>query len=320
MFLRQTPESILAPHFPGNGPIFLTSEVMDPMKAPRQKMHGAHSSETRPMTTPLHPLDLATQLTPSDDGRLMGRTSGAYWNMMGPFGGTTAATLLRAALEAPQRLGDPVALTVNFCAPIAEGAFEIGLNEARTNRSTQHWTMVLSQEHGIAATASAVFAKRRETWAHQPAERPALPPAETLPRLETEGRNAWLQRYEFRFAEGPMVLDPRADNDPASAYSELHVRDLPERKLDFVSLAALTDIFFVRIFQVRGRLVPAGTVSLTSYFHTDAAGLEAQGTKPLTGTADSSVFRQGFFDQTAKLWGADGTLLATTVQTVYYKE
>ena len=283
-------------------------------------MHGAHSSEPEPMPTPLHPLDLATQLTPSGEGRLAGRTSEAYWNMMGPFGGTTAATLLRAALDAPQRLGDPVALTVNFCAPIAEGAFEVSLTETRTNRSTQHWTMALAQDHGVAATASAVFAKRRETWPHQPAECPPLPPAGTLPRLETEGRNAWLQHYEFRFAEGPMVLEPRADDDPASAYSRLYIRDLPERKLDFVSLAALTDIFFVRIFQVRGRMAPAGTVSLTSYFHTDADGLAAQGTKPLIGMADANIFTKGFFDQTAKLWGADGTLLATTVQTVYYRE
>ncbi|WP_369009888.1 hypothetical protein [Escherichia coli] len=31
------------------------------------------------------------------------------------------------------------------------------------------------------------------------------------------------------------------------------------------------------------------------------------------------MFRQGYFDQSAELWGADGTLLATSVQTVYYK-
>ncbi|MBC7101790.1 MAG: thioesterase family protein [Parvibaculum sp.] len=46
----------------------------------------------------------------------------------------------------------------------------------------------------------------------------------------------------------------------------------------------------------------------------------AQGTKPLIGVADSKVFRRGYFDQPAELWGADGTLLATSVQTVYFKE
>lgn len=267
----------------------------------------------------LHPLDLATQLIPKGNGRFEGHTSPGYWNMMGPFGGTTAAVLLRAPLEAPRRLGDPVALTVNFCAPIAEGSFEIELIEARTNRSTQHWMIFMRQGDDLVATASAVFAVRRESWAHQPAAMPELPPAETLTPMDTEGRNAWLSRYEFRFATGAIRFEPREDDTPGSAYSSLYVRDLPERELDFISLAALSDTFLVRIFQVLGKFLPAGTVSLTTYFHTDAAGLAAQGTKPLIGTADSKVFRQGYFDQTAELWGTGGQLLATSVQTVYYK-
>lgn len=266
-----------------------------------------------------HPLDLATQLTPRGDGLFEGRTSPDYWNMMGPFGGTTAATLLRAAPEAPARLGDPVALTVNFCAPIAEGSFEIELIEARTNRSTQHWMIVMRQGEAIVATASAVFAARRESFEHQPATLPVLPPAEGLKPMRTDGRNAWLQRYEFRFAEGEIRFEPKADGTPGSAYSSLYIRDLPERELDFIALAGLSDTFLVRIFQVLGTLLPAGTVSLTTYFHTDAAGLAAQGTKPLIGVADARVFRKGYFDQTAELWGTDGTLLATSVQTVYYK-
>ena len=43
------------------------------------------------------------RLTPTDDGRLRGATSDEYWNMMGPFGGTTASLMLKAALDAPAR-------------------------------------------------------------------------------------------------------------------------------------------------------------------------------------------------------------------------
>ncbi|MEQ8268654.1 MAG: thioesterase family protein [Parvibaculum sp.] len=272
------------------------------------------------ISTPPHPLDIATRLTPDRDGRLKGRTSDDYWNMMGPFGGTTAAVLLKAALDAPERIGDPVALTVNFCAPIAKGDFFIDLKETRTNRSTQHWSMELSQEDGVAASATAVFAKRRETWAHQPAEKPAIPPYETLTPINTEGRNAWLQRYDLRFAEGAINLEARADDDPAPSRSLLWIADQPARALDFTSLASLADTFIVRIFLVRGRMVPAGTVSLTTYFHTDAAALAALGTQPLIGIADAKVFRQGYFDQSAELWSAEGKLLATSVQTVYFKE
>ncbi len=180
--------------------------------------------------------------------------------------------------------------------------------------------MELSQENGIAATATAVFAKRRETWAHQPVERPSIPPRETLVPMETAGRNAWLQRYDLRFAEGAMNFDARADDDPAPSRSLLWVADKPARALDFTSLASLADTFIVRIFLVRGRMVPAGTVSLTTYFHTDAAALAALDSQPLIGVADTKVFRQGYFDQSAELWSADGQLLATSVQTVYFKE
>ena len=269
---------------------------------------------------PTHPLDIAMRLTPTEDGRLRGATSDEYWNMMGPFGGTTASLMLKAALDAPQRIGDPVALTVNFCAPVAKGDFFIDLKETRTNRSTQHWSMELSQGDGVAASATAVFAKRRETWTHQPAARPAIPPRETLVPMDTEGRNAWLSRYDLRFAEGAMNFIARADDDPAPSRSLLWIADKPARALDFISLASLADTFIVRIFLVRGRMVPAGTVSLTTYFHTDAAALGALGSEPLIGVADTKVFRQGYFDQSAELWSADGRLLATSVQTVYFKE
>ncbi|MEX2249852.1 MAG: thioesterase family protein [Parvibaculum sp.] len=268
----------------------------------------------------LHPLDIATQLVPMDDGRLRGTTSDDYWNMMGPFGGTTAAVLLGAALGSPKQLGDPVALTVNFCAPIAKGDFFVDVKEVRTNRSTQHWSMELSQGDGIAASATAVFAKRRETWNHRPARMPNAPPPATLAPMATEGRNAWLQRYGFRFVEGIPDFEHPRDDDPAGTRSVLWIEDVPARPLDFLSLAALTDIFFVRIFQVRGRMLPAGTVSMTSYFHTDAARLATQGTKPLLGVADARIFTQGYFDQSAELWSAAGHLLATSVQTVYYKD
>jgi hypothetical protein len=56
----------------------------------------------------------------------VGHTSQAYWNMIGPFGGATAAVMLQAALVHPERLGDPIALTVNFAGPIGEGDFGRG--------------------------------------------------------------------------------------------------------------------------------------------------------------------------------------------------
>jgi len=76
------------------------------------------------LTKPQHLFDAATRPFAAGS-RWRGRTSPDYWGFVSPFGGFTAATMLRALMEHPQRAGDPVALTVNFCAPIAEGDFDL---------------------------------------------------------------------------------------------------------------------------------------------------------------------------------------------------
>jgi hypothetical protein len=72
--------------------------------------------------------------------------------------------------------------------------------------------------------------------------------------------------------------------------------------LDYPGLAALSDVFFPRIFLRRGGLKPAGTVSLTTHFHADQAQLEAVGNDFVLCTAHANRFVGGFFDQSAELW------------------
>lgn len=267
----------------------------------------------------MHPFDTAVALTPTRENFFRGATTPAYANMVGPFGGTTGAVLLNAALRHPSRLGDPVALTVNFASAVADGEFEIEARAVRTNRSTQHWLIELMQAGEIAATATAVFALRRETWSAPEAVAPAVPPAEALARANRTAPLAWVDRYDMRFAAGDLPDHFDGDERPDSR-SSLWVRDEPPRPLDFASLAALCDTFFPRIFIRRRKRVPIGTVSLTTYFHADAAMLAAQADRHLLGTARALNFRNGYFDQSAEVWNDAGQLLASTHQIVYYRE
>ena len=95
-------------------------------------------------STSTHPLDEALALAPqagdeSPAARVYtGAPHAAYDNMVGPFGGASAAQMLQAVLLHPDRLGDPVALTINFAAAVANAPFQIVAEPARTNRSTQH--------------------------------------------------------------------------------------------------------------------------------------------------------------------------------------
>lgn len=267
----------------------------------------------------VHEFDAAIALAPQGEGAWQGHTSPAYANMIGPFGGVTAAQALSAVLQHPQRLGEPVAFTVNFAAPLADGPFLALARPARTNRSTQHWVIEMRQGEQAVATATAVTALRRETWGATEAPMPEAPRPQDVPLPTRAGRVEWLNRYEMRFIDG--TIPPAWDGtDGPDSRTQLWICDQPPRPLDFASLTAIADIFFPRIWRRRAKLIPIGTVSMTVYFHCSQPQLQATGTGYLLGQAQAQAFRDGYFDQTAQLWNEAGELLATSHQVVYYKE
>ncbi|MEO5874223.1 MAG: thioesterase family protein [Streptosporangiaceae bacterium] len=264
-----------------------------------------------------HPFDEAVTLVQVAEGRWSGRTRPEYANMVGPFGGVTAATLLRAVEQHPDRLGDPLSLTVNYAGPVADGDFEVTARPARTNRTTQHWTLELTQSGAVTTTATAIFATRRDTWSDTEATMPTAPSPEATPLHGFPDFIAWAGNYEMRFVEGP-IPGQDAGEHPTST-TTLWVRDTPPRPLDFATLTALCDVFYPRVFLRQGQFIPAGTVSLTIYFHATAEELAAHGTDHLLATARSHRFSHGYFDQSAHLWSPTRTLLATAHQLVYFK-
>ena len=275
------------------------------------------------MTTTPHSFDQALVLESTAPGLFRGHTSPAYWNMVGPFGGITAATALRAILLHPDRLGDPLSLTVNYAGALSTGPFTVQATPVRTNRSTQHWTVSIVQtdaqgEQVVTTTATAVTAVRRETWSLADVAMPTVPGPEGLDAYPPAPGIEWFGRYDLRPVTGALPRQWNGQGD--SSLTQVWMRDSPPRPLDFCALAALADVFFPRVWLRRAVHVPAGTVSITVYFHASAAQLEATGTGHVLGQARAQEFRNGFFDQTVQLWSESGTMLATSHQIVYYKE
>ncbi|MFL6820097.1 MAG: acyl-CoA thioesterase [Bradyrhizobium sp.] len=264
-----------------------------------------------------HLFDEATRVSPGDS-RWQGQTSDDYWAFVGPFGGATAATILRAMIDHPERAGDPLSLTVNYCAPIAAGAFDLDVRLVKANRSTQHWCVELTQDGGDVATlATAVFAERRPSWSHQPAKFPqARPFDQILPYSKVAA--PWVKQYDFRFVEGEPDFGSKKDI-PASAFSKLWIGDRVPRQIDALSLMSMSDAFFGRVFHARRELVPFGTVSLTTYFHTDMEDLAREQITRVLATADARIFHRSYGDQVGELWSSGGRLLATTHQIAYFK-
>ena len=270
-----------------------------------------------------HPFDQALQLVQTEPDVYAGESARPYWNMVGPFGGMTAATALNAVLQHPALLGEPIALTVNFAGPVAAGPFTVSATPVRTNRSTQHWLISLSQTNAagvveVMLTGTAVTAARRSTWSLDDEAMPTVPGPTELPIGQSLRQLEWLSRYEMRFVQGRLPAEWHGGGE--ASLSQLWVRDNPPRPLDFCSLAALADIFFPRVYLRRALLVPAGTVSMTVYFHATPAQLAQSGSGFLLAQARAQAFSDGFFDQTAQLWNESGALLATSHQIVYFKE
>lgn len=273
-----------------------------------------------------HVFDKAMALRPTEGraGHFAGATSPDYWNMVGPFGGTTAALVLKAVLSHPDLLGTPIALTVNYAAALEAGPFELEATPVRTNRSTQHWTVQISQntadgEARLNTTATIVTAARRETWSASDLPMPVVPsPAETGRFNAGKMGVAWMGQYEMRPVSGmiPATWDGSGDHSESMVW----LRDAEPRALDFASLASMSDMFYPRVWLRRAKHVPAGTVSITTYFHAGPAELATVGTGYLLGRAVGQRFHNGFFDQAAQLWSEGGLLLATSNQIVYFKE
>lgn len=270
-----------------------------------------------------HVFDQALALTAQAEGDYLGASHPAYWNMVGPYGGITAATLLNAVMQHPRRLGVPVALTVNFASALVAGPYRVVAQPVRTNRSTQHWTVTLWQvdangEDGVVTTATALTAVPRSTWGVDEITMPPVPQPSDVPVVPLFKGVEWIQRYEVRTLSGaiPSVWD----GGGSTSFTQMWVRDAEPRPLDLLSLAAMADVFYPRVWLRRATQVPAGTVSMTVYFHASAAQLAATGTGCLLAQAQAQVVRNGFFDQTAQLWNEAGVLLATSHQVVYYKE
>jgi acyl-CoA thioesterase len=269
-----------------------------------------------PDNNQMHPFDKAVDLTETSPYTYQGHIPQSYGNMIGPFGGVIVAVILNGMMSHKERQGDPVSLTVNFAGPIEDDPFELGVRPVRINRSNQHWTAELTQSSQVVATATAVLATRRETWMMSEASFPTAQKPEEIESWSVPVGPEWINRYDFKFVHGQLTLNgPAKDSE-----SLLWVRDAPERPLDFLSLAAISDVFFPRIIVLRQELGVASTVSITTHFHADTSSLTRQSIRPILGAARGQRFYRGYFDQVAELWSDDGELLASSIQMVYFKD
>jgi len=263
-----------------------------------------------------HTFDEAIALT-GEYNNPKGSVNPAYQNMVGPFGGVTAATLLQSVLKHPQVKGTPASMTVNFLGPMQETDISLQPRMVRENRSNQHWIVEAQCGAETVATATLIFANRVDSWTSTELTMPKAPDYQELEPVATEMLPPWTQQYDMRFVSGNPLAAPEPDATPSES---LHwISDRPARAIDFTSLCAICDAFFPRLFIHTRQMVPLGTVTFTVYFHVTEQELNELGDPWVLGHARASKFYGSYFDQTGEVWGSNGNLLATTSQLCYYK-
>ena len=259
-------------------------------------------------------LDKTLDLKRLDADTFEGQTDSIYWNMIGPYGGWIAAIMLKSVLHDIDNGFEPVAMTVDFVKAPAEGAVIVRRWCDRAGRTTAFWRVVLETPDGkLCARAMVTLAPHRETLNFSDYSMPDVPEASAVERFNTSILPVrWAHLYETRVVKGHVGVE----ND--DTHSLVWVRDADGRPLDYVSLIALVDSPFPRLFLVTGRPSNISTVTMTTYFHASADELSGIGNEPILVDAHGERAGGGFYDQYSKFYSGAGHLIATSQQMVWY--
>ncbi len=257
--------------------------------------------------------DTDTGVTPAGPGRYRARIDDGWWITAGPNGGYVAAIVVRALEHA---VGDPSrslrSLTVHYLARPEAGPAEIEVTVERAGRSLSSLSARLYQGQRLLATALAAMSTPRPGPEFGDAPMPQVPPPEELPGrpfgddVPPTAVPAMAARYEQRWALGPP---PFSGGDEALAGGWIRLAE--RRPVDAAVLVAFTDAWMPAMFgRVRGRW-GFTTVDLTVHVRSlPPAGWDGW----CFARYRSVMSAEGFCEEDAEIWSADGQLLAQSRQ------
>ena len=266
----------------------------------------------------MHPFDASLELDPAagapqvDPATFRARTSTRYRNAIGPFGGWTAALLVKGVLSMPEARGHPLSLDAIFMGPIDDGELEVRVSRLRQNRSVGFWRAEIWQHARMCAHAQIALSLSRSGSLLQDAQAPAMPPPDEIPvYVNPREPVPWIEQYVFKPVHG--FLFSRAESMDALTW----VRDAVPRPLDAISLTALCDTPFPSPWIRLDSQTPVSTVSFSVYYRAAGAALAQVGDDFVLMESRAAVMRDGYVDQFTHLWSRAGRLLAQTQQMLW---
>ncbi len=254
-----------------------------------------------------------TAVTPRGDGRYDVEIAPQWRAGRGPHGGYLAAMILRALTDA---VGDatraPRSLTIHYARAPQWGPARIHTIVERAGRSLSTVSARLEQDGELQALALAAFAS---PWAGRPElddqPMPAVSPPDPRP-IEPIGDDD----FRPRFVEH-LVMQPRFGPVPFTGSDEPMVTGgwlglFEPQPLDMPALALFSDAWWSPPFGRLTELATSPTIDLTIHFRrvVDDPDPEAL----CLARFSTGLVHDGFFENDALIWSADGRLLAQARQ------
>jgi acyl-CoA thioesterase len=232
----------------------------------------------------------------------------------GMFGGWTAALLLKAVLDDSRAEGDASAICVNYINRVVPGSdLILRTRPLGGSRSLTHWRseLLLAGTEDVAATASVILTRRRESDRFTEGAMPNVASPESLPIVHPPP--TFGATIDMRIASGSECF-----NQPTTRTIAWQ-REMTGRPLDAVQIVYLSDIGWPRVFAISPAPRPSSTITLSVYIHATATQFAAYGDDYVLCDMIGTRIEHSTVGSKASLWSRSGELFATTEQLCWFR-
>ena len=262
-------------------------------------------------TTPLHKV-LKLRADAAQPARLIAEIPADWSQGRSAFGGLLAAIAIRGLQGAAQ--GRPLRSFVMDCVePAGPGELTVDIDVLRIDKSLLHARATLAQAGHVCAVLLGAFGEGRSPALSVPgprAPRSPLPPEQLVQLPYIEGAMpVFTQHFDYRWTSTHGLFSG-APSGEISGY----VRSLDADRVDVAVIAALLDSFPSPVLTQLKAPAPSSTATwMVNFTHARPALAPNEFCRY---EAQTSTASGGYASCDAKLWDADGHLLADSRQLV----
>lgn len=257
-----------------------------------------------------------TQFRRFGPGSYLGRFDESWYQGRGVYGGVVAAAFVRCLQDTvaePRR--KLRSLTVHFAAPARCGDVNVTTRLEREGSLVSHLSSRMQIGNDTVAIATATCAGARVSEPSQaiqlnPRPAPDVAAFDNVAPVESLLLPTFTQHFEYRFATG---------HAPFSAADRAHfggwIRPRWAAPLDEALIVAMLDAFPPVVLAASDRPRPAASVDMTTHFY-HLPPRQSAGAPPYLLLAETNWADDGYAEEKAGLYTADGTLIAECHQLV----